>query len=90
MMQYNVADTSKTEYYKQRINIRLLMQCEGMIYSEQKVVLHLYCNRQEPLRLNCQVSLQTRSGIAHTPVQACGGAIFDICCNQNKYEKCIL
>jgi hypothetical protein len=62
MMQCNVADTSKTEYYKQCINIRFLMQCEGMIYSEQKVLLQLYCICQEPLRLNCHVSLQTRSG----------------------------
>jgi hypothetical protein len=60
--QCNVADTSKTEYYKHHINIRFLMQCEGMIYSEQKVALHLYCIRQEPLKLNCHVSLQTRSG----------------------------
>jgi hypothetical protein len=42
MMQCNVADTSKTEYYKQSMNNRLIMQCEGMIYGQQKVAFFFF------------------------------------------------
>jgi hypothetical protein len=65
MMQSNVADTSKTEYHKQRTNIRVLMQREDMIYSEQKVALHLYCIRQEPLRLTVKFLCKQDQACTH-------------------------
>jgi hypothetical protein len=83
MIQCNMASTSKTGYYKWRINNRLVMQCEGTIFSKQKSsftpILHLSGAPQT--ELSCVFAKLDQACTCTCTSMWAGGSISDICCN---------